>query len=447
MSENTSKNNIIPRDDVPRDEIPEKGEMTGPLDVPQEDYGDNQPTLEDRFLARQSVPFRHMIPDTEIERAQPAQRQIREATGDASGTGQAPLAQKSLSVMQRRIRKFKSLKRGYYSFIILVVLYILSFFLPLLVNNQALAVHYKGSYYFPAFSDLIGTPYYPGTIFGQEGVASNTDFRKLDEQFEKEGGDNWVLMPLYTWDPLENDFESTESHPQAPSERHLFGTDDTGRDVFARMVYGFNVSISFSLMLIFFTYSIGMAIGGIMGYYGGKIVLIMQRFIEIWGVIPSLFVIIIVSSIIHPNFFALVGLLVVFGWMGLTYYMRGEFYREKAKDYVAAAISLGAKDKEIIFKHILPNALTPVIASFPFSIIGGISALVGLDFLGFGLPPPTPSWGQMVQVGLTNFSGNFQNWWLVLTPLGAMFATLLLVTFIGESIREAFDPKVFSRLR
>jgi microcin C transport system permease protein len=447
MADHTSKNRIIPRDDVPREEIEEKGEQTGPLDVPQEEWGEDQPTLADRFAIRQSIPIRHLIPDTEVAQMQSAQREIHEAVGDVEGTGQASPAQKSLSVMERRIRKFKSMKRGYYAFLLLLALYILSFFLPLLVNNQALVVHYNGSYYFPAFSDLIGTPYYPGTMFGQEGVASNTDFRKLDEQFEKEGGDNWALMPLYTWEPLENDFESTESHPQPPSERHLFGTDDTGRDVFARMCYGFNVSISFSLILTISVFILGTFVGGVMGYYGGKFDLFSQRVIEIWQVVPALFVIIIISSILQPGFFTLVGLLVVFGWMSMTYYIRGEFYREKAKDYVAAAISLGAKDSEIIFKHILPNSLTPLIASFPFAIIGGISSLVSLDFLGFGLPPPTPSWGQMVSVGLANFSGNFQNWWLVLTPLGAMFLTLMMVTFIGEAIREAFDPKVFSRLR
>jgi microcin C transport system permease protein len=251
-------------------------------------------------------------------------------------------------------------------------------------------------------------------------------------------------MPLYSWNPYESDYDNVI---KPPSTTHLFGTDNTGRDVFARLCYGFNVSISFALILTLLVDVLGVSIGAIMGYYGGKFDLFFQRFIEIWQTIPSLFVIIIVSSIVFPNFFILVGLLVIFGWTGMTYYLRGEVYREKAKDYVAAAIALGAKDQNIIFKHILPNSLTPIISTFPFAIIGGISSLVGLDYLGYGLPPPTPSWGQMVSVGLNEFSGSFQNWWLVLTPLGAMFLTLMVVTFIGEALREAFDPKEYSRLR
>ena len=214
-----------------------------------------------------------------------------------------------------------------------------------------------------------------------------------------------------------------------------------------RAISIWNIVGLIELLLTILTDILGVSVGSVMGYYGGKFDLFFQRIIEIWQALPALFVIIIISSIIYPNFFMLVALLVFFGWTGMTYFMRGEFYREKAKDYVSAAISLGATDSQIIFKHILPNSLTPIIASFPFALIGGISSLVSLDYLGFGLPPPTPSWGQMVDVGLKNFSGNFQNWWLVLSRISAMFLTLMLVTFIGEGIREAFDPKVFSRLR
>lgn len=348
--------------------------------------------------------------------------------------------QRSLSVMQRRIRKFKSLRRGYYSFLILCFLYIVSFAFPLLINNRALIINYQGEWFFPALTG----DYYPGELFGQVGVKAEVDYRKLDDDFAARGVDGWVVMPPYTWDPYESDYDNVI---QPPSATHIFGTDDTGRDVFARMCYGFNVSISFALLLTILIDILGISIGALMGYYGGKFDLIFQRFIEIWQSIPGIFIIIIVASIVYPNFFLLVALLTVFGWMGMTYFIRGEFYREKARDYVSAAISLGASDVQVIFKHILPNSLTPVIASFPFAIIGGISALVGLDYLGFGLPPPTPSWGQMVDVGLKNFSGGFENWWLIIMPLAAMFFTLLLVTFIGESIREAFDPKVFSRLR
>jgi microcin C transport system permease protein len=436
MADDSSKNNTIPRDEAPRNENREISEMRGPLDVPQEERGEDIPTLADRMLARQSVPIRHEIPDGAVDRGQSAPSELREAIGDAEGTGQAPVPQKSVSILRKRFARFKSIKRGYYSFIILVALYALSFALPLFVNNSALIVHYKGETYFPLFS------YYPGSLFGQAGQSGEADYRKLNETFKAADDGSWVLMPLYHWGPYESDFEESGSPPHPPSSRHLLGTDDTGRDVLARMAYGFNVSISFAIMLTFIQYIIGATLGSLMGYYGGKLDLISQRFVEIWSNIPFLYMVIIVSSILIPSFMLLIFIISLFGWIGISYYMRGEFLREKGRDYVAAAIALGATDSQIIFKHILPNALTPLIASFPFTIVAGITALVSLDYLGFGLPAPTPSWGQMVGVGLGNLK-----WWLVVAPLSAMFITLLLVTFIGEAIREAFDPRVFSRLR
>ena len=191
-------------------------------------------------------------------------------------------------------------------------------------------------------------------------------------------------------------------------------------------------------------YSVGITIGALLGYFGGRFDIIVQRFIEIWSSMPFLYTMIIISSILQPNFMLLVFVLSLFGWMGMTYYVRGEFYREKAKDYVAAAIAMGASHREVIFRHILPNALTPVISFAPFAVVGYIGALVSLDFLGFGLAPPTSSWGQLVQQGMDDIT--FARW-LVLAPLSALFITLLMVVFIGEAIREAFDPKVFSRLR
>jgi microcin C transport system permease protein len=345
---------------------------------------------------------------------------------------------KSVSILRRRLNKFKKLKRGYYSFLILVFLYLLSFALPLLVNSSAIIVHYHGETYFPTFK------FYSGATFGQTDIgAGEAKYRRLSEEFAKSGGDDWVLMPLYHWNPLEVDFELDEPHPQIPSGRHFLGTDDSGRDVFARMCYGFNISISFALLLTLINYILGGILGGIMGYFGSIIDLVGQRFVEIWSNIPFLYTVIIVSSIVAPNFAMLIVILSLFGWISISYYIRGEFLREKSKDYVAAAIALGSTDRQIIFKHILPNSLTPMIAFLPFNIIGGISSLVALDFLGFGLPVPTPSWGEMVGIGLRNK----EHLWLIMTPLLALFLTLLLVTFIGEALREAFDPKTYSRLR
>lgn len=436
MADDSSKQNTIPRDEPPRNQNPEMAEMRGPLDVPQEERGVDIPTLADRMLARQSVPIRHEIPDGGALRGQSAAGEMREAVGDPEGTGQAPPPQKSVSILKKRFARFKSIKRGYYSFIILVILYALSFALPLFINNAALIVSYQGETYFPIFS------FHPGSQFGQVGQSAEANYRKLDEQFEAADDGNWVLMPLYPWGPYESDFEASGSPPHAPSSQHLLGTDDTGRDVLARMAYGFNVSISFAILLTIIQYAIGATLGSLMGYYGGKFDLISQRFVEIWANIPFLYMVIIVSSILIPSFLLLILIISMFGWIGISYYMRGEFLREKGRDYVAAAIALGATDSQIIFKHILPNSLTPLIANLPFAIVAGIASLVSLDFLGFGLPAPTPSWGQMVGVGLGTLK-----WWLVVAPLSAMFITLLLVTFIGEAIREAFDPRVFSRLR
>lgn len=380
--------------------------------------------------------------------------------GTVPGKKVAPLPTKSMTINQRRWRKFKGLKRGYYSFIILVVAYILSFFLPLIVNNKALIVHFNGETYFPAVKSffvslpLIGQPifgsdFYSGESLGQQGNTAEANYRALEQQFETEGGDNYVVMPLYSYGPLEdisvdgNQPFLAPLEPDGQGHGRLFGTDDRGRDVFARMVYGFQVSISFALILTLFEYIIGVPIGGMLGYFGGLFDILMQRFIEIWSTLPILFVVIIVASLIRPDFLTLVIILSLVGWIGPTVFMRAEFYREKVKDYVAAAISIGVPTRKILLKHILPNSLVPVITYFPFSIVAGITALVSLDFLGFGIPPPDPSWGQMIGIGLNNIT----KWWLIMVPLAAMFFTLLLTVFIGEGIREAFDPKVFSRLR
>lgn len=344
----------------------------------------------------------------------------------------------STSIFQKRWKKFKTIKRGYYSFIIIVSCFIISFLLPFFVNRDALIVNYEGSYYFPVFK------FYPAEIFKQVGVQGEANYRLLKKQFKEADSDNWVLMPVYPFGPNENLLdELTEIPPTPPGGEHIFGTDDRGRDVFARLVYGFNIGISFSLIVTIFSYMIGISIGAMLGFFGGKVDILGQRFIEIWSTLPFLFVMIIISSILNPNFWLLTIVLTLFGWMGMTYYVRGEFYREKARDYVSAALSMGAKNSTIIFKHILPNALTPVITYMPFAIVANIFSLVALDFLGFGLPPPTPSWGQLMNQGMQNI----EKWWLISTPLLSMFLTLLSITFIGEAFREAFDPKVYSRLR
>jgi len=225
--------------------------------------------------------------------------------------------------------------------------------------------------------------------------------------------------------------------------KHILGTDTSCRDVLSRVAYGFNVSISFALAVTFFAFLIGIIIGAMQGFFGGIVDITLHRFIEIWSTLPVFYIIIIVSSLLVPNFFLLCLIMTLFSWVGITFYVRGEFYREKSKDYVSAAVAMGAPNRKLIFKHILPNSLTPIISFAPFIIVGNIASLVSLDFLGFGLPPPTPSWGQLMEQGMTNI----EYWWLVAFPLAIQFLTLMGIVFIGEAVREAFDPKVYSRLR
>ena len=361
---------------------------------------------------------------------------------------ETPPTRPSVSLFRKRIRKFRSLKRGYYSFLILTTAYILSFFLPVLINNQPLLVRYEGQFYVPLLR------YYPASEFGQEAFGE-PDYRELAETFREQDGGNWVILSLYPYSPTESLLDLPGFPPHPPSWEHFFGTDDRGRDIFARLTYGFNVSMTFALLVLALSYVIGITVGATLGYFGGKVDILGQRLIEVWSSLPFLYTIIIVSSIVvpiylpgrnlllQPSFWLLITILMVFGWMGITYYVRGEFYREKAKDYVGAAIAMGASDRTIMFKHILPNSLTPVVSFAPFVVVANIGALVALDFLGFGLPAPTPSWGELIGQGMENLT----KWWLVFFPLMAMFATLLLIVFIGEAVREAFDPKQFSRLR
>jgi microcin C transport system permease protein len=372
---------------------------------------------------------------------------------------QAAPSTTSMTINQRRWKKFKGMRRGYYSMIILLSAYALSFFLPLMVNNKALLVSHNGEWSSPAGRDFLASlpfvggfapsSFDPAEKYGEVGNQAEANYRELQAKWEESGSESYIIMPLYPFGPNEDVTVSGNEKFVGPFELdgadnvRLFGTDDVGRDVLARMAYGFQVSLSFALLIAILEYLIGIPVGAVMGYFGGFLDLIMQRFMEIWHALPFLFLIIIIVSFVEPTFGLLVFLLVIFSWLGIATQMRAQFYRERARDYVAAAVSIGVPTRTILLKHILPNTLVPIITFFPFALVGGISALVSLDYLGFGMPPPTPSWGQMIGVGLSNIT----RYWLVVVPFGAMFLTLTLVVFIGEGIREAFDPKVFSRLR
>jgi microcin C transport system permease protein len=355
---------------------------------------------------------------------------------------------RSETLFRKRLRKFRRIKRGYYSFLLVGLAYVFSFFLPLVMSNQALIVKYGDRFFFPILR------YHAASEFGLQAFGE-PDYRQLKKTFESDGSGNWVLMPPYPYGPNESIFDLEESPPNTPSRAHPFGTDNRGRDVFVRLAYGFNISLTFALFVTAFAEGVGTAVGAIIGYFGGKLDIIGQRIIEIWSSLPFLYTIIIISSIVvpvyipgrmlvaQPSFWLLVFILSFFEWVSITYYIRGEFYREKARDYVGAAIATGVSEPKIMFRHILPNAITPLVSFAPFVVVANIGALVALDFLGFGLPAPTPSWGELIGQGMENLT----KWWLVVFPLGAMFVTLLLVVFIGEAVREAFDPKEFSQLQ
>lgn len=373
----------------------------------------------------------------------------------------------------KRLKKFKNIKRGYYSFLIIIFLYIFSFFSEFFVNNRPLFVKFDGVFYFTVYNDVkLKRDIYNKALLSRElylklkneADSSNKlekiyedyesyneikdafkSYRILNTVFKKQKRGDFLFLPIYPYGPNENllDELGDRNPPTAPDTRNILGTDDRGRDVFARMIYGFRISISFSLILTFFVYFIGILYGAIMGYFGGKIDFLGMRFIEIWSSIPFLYMVMIISAFMMPNFILLIFILSIFSWVGMAWYVRAEVLKEKSKEYVQAAVVIGLSDVKIIFKHILPNSLTPLVTFLPFTVISGIGSLVSLDFLGFGLPEPTPSWGEMLSQGTRNLN----YWWLTVSPVSCIFLTLLLITFIGEAIREAFDPVEYSRLR
>lgn len=343
-------------------------------------------------------------------------------------------------IAQRRWQRFRAMKRGYYSAWLLGVLVLAALFAELWINQRAVIVADGEQWHFPTYGAVIS-----GRQLGLD-YDYETDYRELARHYAEDGDpDTWVLMPLVPWGPLENDLIEQRFAPYAPSlERgHWLGTDTTGRDILARLVYGFRTAILFSLTLLVVSYAIGVSIGCVMGYVGGRFDLFSQRVIEVWSNIPTLYVIMIVASVIPPSFWTLLGIMVFFSWTAMTWYMRTATYRENARDYVMAARALGAGPGRLIFRHILPNTVSTIITFIPFSVAGGITALTALDYLGFGLPPPTPSWGELLKQGTDNLGSA----WIVSSVVIAMTLVLTLVTFIGEAIREAFDPKTFSYYR
>ncbi len=332
------------------------------------------------------------------------------------------LLKNELSV--KRWRRFKRVKRSIVSLCILIFLLFISATAEFWANSKPIILHHQGTTYFPVVKR------YDPSVFNKEGFV--TDYRKL----EMADGD-WALWPLIKWDPFESNAD-VATYPAPPSGDNWFGTDDRGRDVLSRLVYGFRYSIGFSILVWFFSYTFGIIIGALMGFAGGKVDLFGQRLVEMFECLPYLLVLITLVSIFGANMFLLVSFTVLFGWMLISIYIRAEFLKLRKRDFVEAARAQGIGTGRILFRHILPNALSPIITFSPFTIAGNIYALSALDYLGFGLPAPAPSWGEMLQQAQNYFT---QAWWLAVYSSLALVLTMAVLNFIGEGVRDAFDPR------
>ena len=309
-------------------------------------------------------------------------------------------------------------------------LVLISLAAELVSNDRPLIVRYAGQTYFPMVTD------YPETLFGGD-FETATDYLDpfIQERLSLEG--NWAVFAPNRYGPKTLNYFAKSPNPSAPTRDNWLGTDDRGRDLLAQLLYGFRVSVLFALALTFTGTLLGIVTGAVQGFFGGKTDLAFQRFIEIWGAMPELYLLIIFSAIFAPSLGLLLVLLSLFGWMGLSDYVRAEFLRNRQLDYVRAARALGVSHWHIITRHLLPNSLTPVVTFLPFRMSGAILALTSLDFLGLGVPPGTPSLGELLSQGKNNIDA----WWISLSTFVVLVVTLLLLTFMGDALRDALDPR------
>lgn len=343
---------------------------------------------------------------------------------------EAPQKLPRLSPYRRSWMRFRANRRGYYSLWIFGFLFVLSLGAEVLSNDRPIIIQYQGQYYFPLFN------HYPESTFGGdfETEADYTD--PYVKQLLSQNG-NWVIYPPNPYSYNTINYFTQQPNPAPPSADNLLGTDDRGRDVLARLIYGFRLSVLFAFVLTAIGVVFGVLAGALQGYLGGRFDLFAQRLIEIWGSMPELYLLIIFASLFNPSILLLIVLLSLFGWMGLADYVRAEFLRGRNMDYVTAARAMGVSSRAIMFRHLLPNSLTPVITFMPFRISGAILALTSLDFLGLGVPPTTPSLGELLAQGKDNIDA----WWLSMTTFVVLVGTLTLLIFIGEALREAMDTR------
>lgn len=327
----------------------------------------------------------------------------------------------------KKWRRFKSYKLAVVSAWLIGIALAFSFTAEFWANSKPLYLKYNNKSYYPVF-----VSYHP-TEFGEEKMMV-TDYRKLE--LDEDRGDN-IIWPIIPWDPFESNKE-VDSYPSEPSSDNWMGTDDRGRDILTRLLYGLRYSITFAFFVWVLTFFVGTVLGGVMGYFGGRTDFWGQRIVEVLSTVPQFFLLIIIISIFQPTLLLLVILSSLFGWISISYYVRGEYLKNRKKEFVEAARALGAGHTRIFFKHLLPNSLSPIITFSPFVIAGNITALASLDYLGFGLTPPTPSWGELLNQAQKHFT---EGWWLAAYPSLALFLTLTMLSLIGEGVRDAMDPK------
>ncbi|MFD2228652.1 ABC transporter permease [Alkalimarinus sediminis] len=332
-------------------------------------------------------------------------------------------------ITQRRIDNFKANRRGYYSLWIFAFLFLFTLFAEFISNDKPLLVYYDGSIYTPVFNT------YTETEFGGD-FETEADYRDsyIQELINENG---WMVWPLIRYSYQTINYDLPVPAPAPPSSENWLGTDDQGRDVVARLIYGFRISILFALTLTFLSTIVGVIVGATQGYYGGKVDLVGQRLIEIWSGLPVLYLLIILSSFVQPSFWWLLGIMLLFSWMGLVDVVRAEFLRARNFEYVRAARALGLSNRGIMFKHMLPNAMVATLTFMPFILTGAIGGLTSLDFLGFGMPLGSPSLGELIAQGKSNLHAP----WLGISAFVVLSLMLTLLVFIGEAVRDAFDPK------
>ena len=355
---------------------------------------------------------------------------IANRNGETTGTRKSRFLGFAMSPLNvRRLHNFRANRRSFWAAWIFAILFTVTLFAEFIANDKPLLIYFDGGIYTPIFKS------YPETVFDGE-FETEAEYRDpfVVELIEEKG---WILWPPihFSYDTI--NYKLTQPAPSPPGGVNWLGTDDQGRDVLARVIYGFRISVLFGLTLTFFSSIVGVAAGAVQGYFGGLLDLLFQRFMEIWSSMPTLYLLIIMASIITPGFWPLLILMLFFSWMALVGVVRAEFLRARNFDYVRAARALGQPDRVIMFKHVLPNAMVATVTFMPFILNGSITTLTSLDFLGFGLPPGSPSLGELLKQG----KSNLQAPWLGFTAFFSIAIMLSLLVFIGEGIRDAFDPR------